>query len=370
MKKFMTSLLLLTLFHAQKVQANDAIGAAATTVILIGAAYTVAGLQYDEYMKNEMESWKYDETGLTTSLSRSCNLNMELRLHRMRRQSYIIFTIHNDQDTAISIKTADIYATYSNGAIRRFRSVNTINDIKVENNWTVKGYYPIAEKTELADLDYIDFTIPSVMADGKTSCDIKGRLNRNRSIEPHYMDYNRLLQGQFSVFYGQNAFTSQSLKTSSQNRGLFGLQFAGYVEKNYGVYFGYILQDLKSTNNSAVKATRNIQENVVLGQRDFLIGGAVNFLHGRKYSIDLNAGFMQTSIVNNETQDKEIESQNGVFINGAYNYIFYSSDYIPYRGDYMIGVGALARFTPKFTIGPAQFGGFAFSPYLSFNMGF
>lgn len=370
MKKIFISILLLAQLNVQKAQADDALGAAAATVILIGAAYTVAGLQFDEFLKQEMESWKYDETGLTSSLSRSCNLNLELRLNRNRRQSYVIFTIHNDQDKAITVKSSDIFATYSNGAIRKFRSVGTINDVKIEPNWTVKGYYPVAEKTELADIDYINFTIPTVGADGKTSCEVKGRLDRNRNRVPDYIDYNRLLQAEFGFYYGNNLLASSSLSSSSKRKDIFGLQFAGYVYQNYGVYAALVSQDLRTQNNGAVKTAKNISGAVDLKQNDYLFGFAANFLHKRSSSLSVSAGLIDSTLVNTEDSGNEIEHKLGFFANLHINYIFYSSDYPPFRGDYMVGVGALGRFIPKYTIGSAQFGGASLAPYVTFNIGF
>lgn len=371
MKKFLILLFSVFTLFAQNADASgDAIASAAVAMALTGSIYSINSLQYDEWLKSEMESWKYDETDLTTSLSRTCDVNLELRLHRSRRMSYVIFVIRNQKNEAITISTNDIDITYSNGAVRKLKSNILVSDFRVDPGWTIQGAYPISEKADLASTDYIDVRIPMISADGKTQCDLKGKLNKNKNRIADYSDYHRLLSAEFGFFYGNNLINSSSLKNSSENQGLFGFIMNAYVYKNYGFTLGFLSQDLKKNNNSIVKSTKNITGDFELSERDVMFGFATNFLFGRKYSISLNSGLLSYSLINIRDQRSGIEDKIGIYFNSDFNYIFYSSDYLPFRGDYMVGMGLLAKVIPKYSIGTAEFGGSNLAPYLNFNFAF
>ncbi len=374
MRKLILLTLLLSNLALRPQNANasggDALGAAVAAMAVTGTIYTINSFQYDEWLKSEMESWKYDETDLTTSLSRTCDLNLELRLHRNRRMSYIVFVIHNQKSEPISISTSDIEATYSNGAVRKLKSTGVVSDIKVDPGWTIQGAYPISEKTELADTDYIDVRVPTLSADGKTGCDLKGRLNKNKNRVAEYIDYHRLLSVELGFFYGNNLFSSSSLKSSADKQGLFGFIMNAYFYKNIGFTLGFLRQDLKNNNAPVVKSAKGITSDLKLWETDMLIGLATNFLYERKYSFSANGGVLAHTLGNSSDQNSHIEEKVGMYLNANANYIFYSSDYRPFAGDYMVGLGLLGKYIPKYTIGTVQFGGTSIAPYVNFNIGF
>ncbi|MFA6238109.1 MAG: hypothetical protein WC635_12320 [Bacteriovorax sp.] len=349
---------------------GDAAASALVSMALVGTIYSINSVQYDEWLKSEMESWKYDETDLTSSLSRGCDANLELRLHRNRRMSWIVLVVHNEKKEPIILNTDNMDVTFPNGAVRKMKSNHAVSDYKIDPGWTIQGVFPISEKAELANFKSMEVRLPFIDTTGKSVCELKGVLNRNDKREVDYLDYNRLLTVEFSLFYGNNLLATNSLKATSDKQGLFGILMNIYAYKNSGFTVGYLRQDLKKDNELTVKTARNLSA-LSLSETNYLIGYAVNFLHGRQFSTTFGLGLLGYTLEDTHEQNiHDMQNKTGEYINANFNYIYYSSDSFPYRGDYMVGLGFLFRNIPKFHIGNAVFGGASLAPYLDLNIGF
>jgi hypothetical protein len=372
MKKIMiTLILLINILTSHASAGGQSLGSAAVASALIGTIYTMNSSMYKEWLDSEVHDWKYDETDLTTSLSRTCDLNLELRLHSTRRISYIVLVIHNQTDKASTIKVGDISTAFANGGVRKLKSNSIVSDYKLDAGWTMQGAFPLDDKSDVADTNFIDVSIPVVLSDGKTACELKGRLNRNANRKPEYDDYHRLLTLEVGFWYGQNLIASNSLKSSSAQQGFFGFNANVYAFENYGFTFGVFNQDLKSDNTAAVRKEKNISGNLKLLEENLFVGVAGNFLIGKKLSTTVSLGLLAHRLENSDDQRAgTIVKKTGVFANGTFNYVFYSSELLPVRGDYMIGLGLISKFIPKYTVGTAQFGGISLAPYANFGFAY
>lgn len=369
--RYILFLLISFLFsHHSSKASGEALGSAAAAIALSGTIYTINSIQYDEWLNSEVFDWKYDETDLTTSLSRECDMNLELRIHSHRRQSYIVYVLNNQSGKKVSIKANDILLKFSSGADRLVRSNFQISDQVLDQGWLSQGVISVPEKSELRDIAYLEIQIPTIQEGSSTTCMVKGVLNKNKNRVPRYEDYSRLLTGEFSFGVGAEAFSESHLKTLSNGEAFFNLNFNFYFLNNYGFQFGYIGQDLGNNKDQDMKISRNLTGGVSINQSQILLGLAANFLEGRMLSKTFSTGLMIEEISNfQEGKSTTLESKTGFYVHGLYNYIFYSSDYLPIRGDYMIGIGAYFKYIPTYNVGTVQFGGPAFLPYLNFSLG-
>ncbi len=325
MKKVLAILSLsIMLSSAPTYAASDALVSAAVTATVTGTIYTVNSAHYDAWLNSEVNDWKYEETNLTTSLSRSCGVNLELRLHSSRRNSFITFVLSNEQEKFITIKVNDIYASFTNGAVRKLKSNQMVSDFRLDSGWLMQGFFPIQEKEELLDTSVIDVVIPVVGEDGKVACEVTGRLNKNPNRKAEYADYHRLLTLEMSFLLGGNFIYTEELKSSSANQGIFGLVLSTYFYKNMGFTFGFLGQDLKKDNQSEVAKEKGLSGNLKLNERNIILGGAANFLTGRNFSTSINGGLLFHSLENNNGGNvKELQSKTGLYLNGNFNYIYY-----------------------------------------------
>lgn len=368
--KFIISVLI----FSRIVTANSDVAAsmAATAALTGGAVYAINSIQYDNWLKAELEDWKDNNTGMTTVLTNKCDVNIEARILGTRRENAIFFSIGNNTKKNITIKPYKITAEYSSGRLRRFKSNIATKDINIDKDWVVSGIFHLEDKTEFKGIEWIDLTIPVLIGEKNEACNLKAKLKRNLKLEQSRDSFTRYLTLDLAFKFGPNISAGGDSEKFYQSQNNFSIDFNMYFWKTHGIHVGINRGDVKNRNTDQFEQEINASDNVDLSESFTMIGYAGHRQLSKKYTLFWNAGFGSYMLENlnfdNDKREFLDESILTPYATLELDYAFFRRETGYWMGDWFIGGALFYRQIPSYDIGEVEMGGDVLSLLFSFRM--
>ncbi len=360
---------------SQKSIANEAVATALAASAATGALFALNEIQYQNWIKSDLEDWKDPETGTSIRLNNSCGFLIESRIYGNRRTNQVFFALSNKKSESIIIKPQNIKVIYSTGRERFAQFPFQIDDLEIKSGWWGRGIVSLPRKSDIKNADYIDIEIPYYKRNGEQSeCIVRNRLLRNKNLPQSPNSYERSTYFDFAIMFGANTLsTGDTENIISTGDTATNIQWNIYFLPHMGLSFGV-----------SIGSTGSKEENLVRSQSgreyvDTSISSGFFGLSGireitEKRNLTWGAGVHFFSLDDNDAYkndlDSDIVSGTSYYFSIGYEWVFSRVDYGFWMGDYSLGLNFTHFGVPSKKVGNLEIGG-SYNPlYLSFRMGF
>lgn len=365
--KYIISILLI---FSQIAQANDSAAAAATVLLLFGAA---RGAEYSIHTgrwPDEIGDWKSPQTQITAEIVEQCNFLVEGRLLSTNRKN-IMMLITKNLDKEVKLKPQDIEFEFESGIVRR-------GDVDLDTEYTVKkdGKYimliPFPRKDDFFNQNRITVSIP--FKSENKSCNAK--LIFNRPVEvPHLISTStRLttLETEFSI--GTTGSSGNLKKYVGSNNSVIRLDLNFLGPKGHGVYLGIGVNGENNLTQQDTVNTGTVATSPIATLSSFNIGYIHRSILTRRSFIHYKLGADFSSLLITDNVDgslRESYKGKGLHFQSLYHYTFAQIDRGIWRGDWAYAVGLDGRhiFDGEFK-GDANFEGSQLGILATINIGY
>lgn len=231
----MKYLIALSLLFSQVSHANDSAAAAATVLLLFGAARGAEHSIYTGRWPDELGDWKSPQTQITAEVVEQCNFLIEGRLMGTNRFNMLMLITKN-LEKEVKLKPQDIEFEFESGLVRR-------GQVDLDTEYTVKkdGKYiiiiPFPRKDDFFNQNKLNVSVP-FSAEGK-SCNAKLVFGRPQEVKPLLSTYTRMTTVDTELSYGVLANSGNLKKYLGDQSTMFRLQVNLIGQQQHGAYFGF-----------------------------------------------------------------------------------------------------------------------------------
>lgn len=351
----MKYLIALSLLLSQVSQANDSAAAAATVLLLFGAARGAEHHIYSGRWPNELGDWKSQQTQVTAEIVEQCNFLVEGRLLGTNRFNMLMLITKN-LEKEVKLKPQDIEFEFENGVVRR-------GQVDLDTEYTIKkdGKYiiviPFPRKDDFANQNKLSIAIPFT-AEGK---DCVGKLvfDRPKEVTPLISTSTRMTTLDTELSIGTASNSGNLKKYLGDQSGLFRLQINVIGQNQHGGYFGFGAPNENDVEPSDLATTGLPITTAKASMTYFDFGYAYRQILARRSFIYYRAGVAFNSLrIRDEVGDTGFnESGSGIHGQILYSRTFAQVDHGVWMGDYTWNVGFDGRYIFSGDIGKDNFTG-------------
>lgn len=354
------------LIFSHRAYCDDSAKAAATILVLFGAAKGAEAAYEDGAWNQELVDWKDPNTGITSEVVEQCHMLIEARLLGVNRYNSLVLIAKNLGDE-IKFKPGIVEFEFENGVTRR-ADVELSDERTLQKDKKYIIVLPFPRKDDFKDQNKI--TVKAQFDDGKGPCVSTLNFDRPKEVPSSIVTYTRLTTLEVEFYYGTTSL-SGNLSDSGKNSLPTFSTGINIIGARHGMYFSTV------SSNSTAAPAKYLQAASITGagtvsNSSMDLGYINRQILDRNKNILLKIGLGVYRLLLKSTSDKSNYTSfdaTSLQLQAQYNYFFAQVDRGFWRGDYGIYFGVDGHWIPDGTIDDNKFDGIATSLFAGLKVG-